>query len=486
MEKVYILDTNVLMHDADAIESFGDNMVVIPYWVVEELDKHKISPNGKGVAARAAVRNLERYRDTGSLNFAKGVRTASGGTVIVDHRGNPNKLPGKGKIPKSSVVGADNRILALAHYWEREEEEKNRKERKRRPVILVTKDIAMRVMADACKITVQDYQHDKQIASPEELYSGYFEIEIDPRDGDFISSFHREQGKRGSGNVYVHEDEVWLRAEPLNIPPNACCCIKVTGSERKRAYAIYEAKDKRFRYVHWKKTETRERERAGIHPLNAEQALLDALLHDSNLPLVTIAGVAGTGKTLMALKAALDSLERNECERVTVYRPNKELGEKLGFLPGTIEEKFGPWMKPILKLCERILQFSDGERRQNHGEGMNGHLYPHTEKLMAQGRLEILPINYLRGDTLAGEIVIVDEAQNLTPSQGKTALTRAGHGSRFFLTGDIYQIDDPFLDSLSNGLSYVVERFRGHESFGHLTLRHSERSNLAALASQLL
>lgn len=482
MKKKYILDTSVLRHDPDSIDNFADNTVIVPLRSVDELDHAKTEPGSKGKSARDAIRSLEQYRAVGSLHYDHGVATKGGGKLIIDDRGNPKKLG----LRSLRATNDNHHILAVAMYWKDQEEKKARREGvEKTRVILVTKDIAMRVKADALGLPVQDYESDRVIRSADELYSGFVEVDLDLGSRDLIADLHNDGVLP---EKLVHE----CTPSSLELLPNTCCLFRssrTTGKDGK-AYAIYDAAAKLFRIVRWKaRGQDGGRDGGGqrkVRPINPEQELLAALLDNPNISLVTTAGVAGTGKTLMALRAALTGLERNEYERITVLRANKEIGEKLGFMPGDLNEKFAMWQRPIVKLLVQILGKPTGSgdsRSHANGDGM----YPRALTTMFDsGQIEIIPINFLRGDTFSGEFVIVDEAQNLSPRETKTVLTRAGLGTKFVLTGDIYQIDDPYLDAASNGLSHTVERMKGQPSFAHLTLVKTERSSLAETAARLL
>lgn len=481
MQKVYVPDTSVLFHDPYAIENFQDNLVVVPHWVVEELDSHKTEPNGKGAVARKASRLIDHYREQGSLHYERGgVELPGGGRLIVDYRGDLKKLPVK-KLEDTR----DNRILALAHFWTRKEKEDARQNRRKgvpRPVIVVTKDTNMRIKGDEFGIRVEDYSTDRSVESLEELYSGFQSFAIPQEQAGFLTSLYQQKK--------LAETVVWdVVGKQHELPSNICCQFVVQGSGGKTAYAIYNAEGRFFRLVEIDKHSDKRSERdahRGITPLNEEQGLAFALLTDPNISLVTLAGRAGTGKTLLALAAAVRGLHNRNYERITVYRPNIEIGEKLGFLPGTLEEKFNPWMKPILDNLALVLHPMGSTRNDGNGKRAGMDVYEEAHRMLNDGQLEISPVNFVRGRSLNGEFVIVDEAQNLTPHAVKTIITRAGLGTKYVLTGDPEQIDDPCLNDVTNGLCYVIERFCGERTFGHLTMKKTERSPLAELASRLL
>ena len=458
-QKIYVLDTSVLLHDPGAIDSFKNNVVVIPIWVIEELDKNKEHSNGKGAAAREVSRRLIGYKSRGSLK--SGVATDAGGTLFIDYRGIRNK-----KMPVRLEDTYDNRIIAVAYQWH-ESEQRGQK----RKVVLVSKDSNVLLKASACGLDAQDYEADKKIHSIGELYTGRVTMQLEQDDTDICGRFYRDR--------ILPADSILPYAGGVTPPANACCEI-VTPSG-KRCYAIY--KESRAEFVHVTLKGDRRKIKGAVAPKNIEQEFAYRLIADPEIPLVSLVGRAGTGKTLIALLAGYNAELAETYDQLAVYRPNIEIGRPLGFLPGDIKEKFGPWAHPIFDNLELIL----GDAHQNgkdrgvrddieHANGKHGMGARYAiEELLRNSRLDISPINFLRGRSLHHQIVIVDEAQNLTPHEIKTVLT-----------GDPYQIDNPYLDAVSNGLSYAVERLRGNELFGHITMEKTERSSLAELAARVL
>ncbi|ACM21275.1 PhoH-related ATPase [Geotalea daltonii FRC-32] len=437
--KHFILDTNVLLYDPQAVFKFQENNIIIPITVIEEIDRFKKDMNETGRNARQISRLLDDLRKQGSLS--EGIKLENGGNIRVEiyEEKVMKRLP-----PELREERGDNRILAVAF----DVKAKNEKE----PVIFVTKDTNLRIKADAIGLVAEDYESDKVVI--EDLYSGYIEIEAE---ADVIDRFH------GQG---------WLSMEQ-NFYPNQFVCFKDQLNASHTAIGRYDDKENKVFAI----------KRAGkegiwsIHPRNREQAFaLEALL-DDNIKLVTLVGKAGTGKTLVAIAAGLHkTAEENIYNRLLVSRPVFPMGRDLGFLPGDIEEKLTPWMQPIFDNVELLLTGHEGEKRHSKG----------YKELMAMGIMDIEPLTYIRGRSIPNQYMIVDEAQNLTPHEIKTIITRAGEGTKIVLTGDPYQIDNPYVDSSSNGLTYVVERFKGQGIAGHITMTKGERSELAELAANLL
>jgi PhoH-like ATPase len=395
--------------------------------------------NETGRNARQISRFLDDLRKRDSLST--GIRLESGGMLRVEiyEEQVMKRLP-----PELREERGDNRILAVAVDLK----EKTAGE----PVIFVTKDTNLRIKADALGLRAEDYESDK--VSLDELYQGFVEIEAD---AELIDRFH------GQG---------WVEP-PVSLLANQFITLRDGVNPSHTAIGRYSAEAGRIVPI-------RRVGREGvwsIHPRNREQSFaLDALLDDS-VKLVTLVGKAGTGKTLLAIAAGLHkTAEENVYNRLLVSRPVFPMGRDLGFLPGDIEEKLTPWMQPIFDNVELLLSGHEAEKRHSKG----------YKELMAMGIMEIEPLTYIRGRSIPNQFMIVDEAQNLTPHEIKTIVTRAGEGTKIVLTGDPYQIDNPYVDSSSNGLTFVVERFKGETISGHVTMMKGERSALAELAANLL
>lgn len=441
MKKYYVLDTNVLLHDVNSLYAFGDNDVVIPIVAIEELDRFKKDLNEIGRNARQVSRILDTLRASGPLY--KGVDLKNGGTIrvfIPEKR--INHLP-----PELIVDKADNEILSVAI---------DLKESSDKPVILVTKDTNLRIKADALGLTATGYDVDRVEIS--ELYEGISTLKVSKNQ---IDDFY-EKGKMDLGEVEAR--------------PNEGFVLQDEGNEKHTALARYDKESNCLTPLNitndsiW-----------SIYPRNAEQRFAMDLLLDDSIKLVSLAGKAGTGKTLLALAVGLKKVVDEEAYgRLLVSRPIFPLGKDIGFLPGDVKEKLIPWMQPIFDNLELIFG-SEGK----HKKKRDGKHQRYTE-LMGEGILEIEPLTYIRGRSIPNQYLIVDEAQNLTPHELKTIITRAGDNTKIVVTGDPYQIDNPYIDSSSNGLSYVVERFKNEAIAGHATLVKGERSKLAEIATNIL
>jgi PhoH-like ATPase len=426
----YVLDTNVLLHDARALHAFGNATVVIPLDVLEELDQFKKNPDEVGRNARRVIRELDEMRVTGSL--PAGVRVNGGQVrVLADY------LPAV--VPHGmDITIVDNRILLCARYLE---------EQGQGPAVVVSKDINARVKGDALGIKTEDFEANK--VNIDELYKGWEEREVGP---EMLDAFYRDGG--------IEPD--W------GAQPNECFILRNSANLQQSAIGIRVASGRieplRNGDAHpW-----------GIKPLNVQQKFALELLLDERVQLVTLVGGAGTGKTLMALAAGLQKvMDERVYAKVFVSRPIMPLGRDIGYLPGTKDEKLEHWMQPIFDNLRMLTDsFYDDEDKLQY--------------LLDSKVLEMEAVTYIRGRSLPRQFIIIDEAQNLTPHETKTIISRAGMSTKVILTGDPYQIDNPYLDASSNGLTYVVERFKGQELFGQVLLTRSERSPLAALAASLL
>ncbi len=436
--KTFVIDTNVLLYDPYALYRFQENNIIIPITVIEEIDKFKKDMNETGRNARQVSRLLDDFRIGGSLS--KGVSLPSGGKLMVEIF--EDKVVGK-LPPELRLDRADNRILAVAMDVMHKE---------KHPVILVSKDTNLRIKADALGLAAEDYESDK--VDIEDLYSGMTEVKVEPVT---LDTFH------GQG---------WL--PPVeNILPNQFIHMTDSTNPDHHATGRYDRSSERI-------VPLRKFGKDGIWsitPRNREQSYAFDVLLDDSVKLVTLVGKAGTGKTLLAIAAGLHKVaEENVYNRLLVSRPVFPMGRDIGFLPGDIEEKLAPWMQPIFDNVELLLSGHEAEKRHSKG----------YKELVAMGIMEIEPLTYIRGRSIPNQFMIVDEAQNLTPHEIKTIITRAGEGTKIVLTGDPYQIDNPYVDSSSNGLTYLVERLKNLDITGHVTMSKGERSELAELAANLL
>ena len=437
LKKNFVLDTNVLLHDPTAMFAFEEHTVVIPIYVIEEIDRFKRDLSELGRSAREVSRSLDELRKEGRI--AQGVELPQGGRIRVAFTA--KQLPAE--VSQASHL-VDNRILAVALDIQEKEPET--------PCILVTKDVNLRVRADAVGLETEDYDHEKVEIT--ELYTGVADIELDGAEVDLFYS----QGWLPLPDLYHFPNEFLHLKDRTNASHSALGKVDLVQG---RIVPITRLKDGVW----------------GVRPRNKEQSFAIDLLMDDSVKLVTLVGKAGTGKTLMAIAAGLHkATEEGVYQRVLVSRPIFPLGKDIGYLPGTVEEKLSPWMQPIFDNVEFLMGLSKDEKK-------GGRSY---KELIDLGILQIEPLTYIRGRSIPNQFMVVDEAQNLTPHEVKTIVSRAGEGTKIILTGDPYQIDNPYMDSTNNGLVHVVNRFRAERIAGHVTMFKGERSELAELAANLL
>ncbi|MCX5783498.1 MAG: PhoH family protein [Elusimicrobia bacterium] len=435
MRKNFIIDTNVFLHDVNALTAFADNTVIIPISVIEELDSFKNTANELGKNARVISRRLDELRKKGKLNL--GVKLESGGIIRID-------LDHAQVLPKEFKLGeADNRILNTAFWYQKKNEK----------TIVVSKDTNLRLKAEAVGIDAQDYEAGK--VDINELYSGIRELETPAAQ---IDKFYKDKSLELKGQYCPNEFVVLKSAESAKKSALGRVVEAGASSSVIKPLAAQEP-------VPW-----------GIKALNKEQRFAIELLLDDSLSLVTLLGVAGTGKTLISLAAGLQkAVDDNVYRRLIICRSVVPVGRDIGYLPGTKEEKLNVWMGAIYDNLEFLAD------KKHPDEGMH-----HFEYLLQSGKVEIASVTHIRGRTLPKQYMIVDDAQNLSPHEVKTILSRAGEGTKVVVTGDPYQIDTPYLDVASNGLTYIVDRFKGQKMYGHITFTKTERSPLAALVAELL
>jgi PhoH-like ATPase len=451
-KKTFVLDTNVLLFDPLAILKFGANDIVIPITVIEEVDRFKKDLNENGRNARQVSRFLDEMRRKG--NLLDGVPLENKGVLYVDL---PDEKPTEMPLAFESNK-ADNIILATAL--------KHKNIDSRKMVVFVTKDTNLRIKADLLGIRAVDYEPGDQRV--EELYSGMKYVDCTQKQ---IDDFFKEK-----------KIPIESLKGVIDILPNEYLVLKDSADKSHTALGRYDLASKSvvplLRGVVdgvW-----------GIIPRNVEQIFaMDMLLND-DIRLVSLVGKAGTGKTLLAIAAGLSlTIDAGIYAKLLVSRPVFPLGKDIGYLPGDIEEKLNPWMAPIFDNLEYILGTGESNTATN-GKKKQGGSTRKWQELINQGMLNIEPLTYIRGRSIANQYLIVDEAQNLTPHEIKTIITRAGNYTKIVLTGDCFQIDNPYIDSSSNGLSYVVERFKAQKISSHITLVKGERSELAELAANLL
>lgn len=435
--KNYILDTNVLLHDPNSILNFEDNHVLIPIEVIEEIDRFKRDSSERGQNARSVSRMLDDLRKRGSLS--EGVKLDNGGRLKIIFRDEKSHGASNG----NGKMTVDSRIVALAQQIQ--------KSSSRRKTVLISKDINLRLKADALGLAAEDYETDR--VSVTDLYSGMFELMLPETE---IAAF------RANGELPLKKTgKYW---------PNEFCTLIEDANPKRTALAKVDPTGTKLIPI----VDCREGI-YGIRPRNREQHFaFDALL-DERIKLVTLMGKAGTGKTLLAMAAGLKRtvLDR-EYRRLVVARPTVSMGKELGFLPGSLEEKLNPWMQPIHDALEML------------GDLNMGHDSRRTTDLMRNGSIVVEALSYIRGRSIAHQFMIIDEAQNLTPLEVKTIITRVGNGTKIVFTGDPWQIDNPYVDSSSNGFNYIVSRFRRHAIAAHVEMQKGERSELAELAANIL
>ena len=470
MRKTFVLDTNVLLHDPQALTRFEDNAVVIPIEVVEEIDRFKRDPSEKGRNARQISRLLDALREKGNLADGVPIDDGSEGTlqVVFCRSETLAQLP-----PELKGGNGDNNILAVAL-----EQLRSGLIADQPPVVLVTKDTNLRIKADAVGLTAQDYTTDKVDLS--DLYPGVCEL---------MASATAMERLKAEGGLALAE---FPAAAGIGLQANEGVTLVDQAQPNHTLLARYDAPQQRLVPLL----------RAGkvrlgkVTARNREQTFALDLLLDPAVQLLTLVGKAGTGKTLLALAAGLHQVaDENTYERMLVTRPVISLGKEIGFLPGSLEEKMGPWMQPIIDNLDFLLGGSpeDEGRSPSRSSGGSGnrpgsHRGPRSNwtDLKGMGLLEVEAISYIRGRSIPRQFMVVDEAQNLTPHEVKTIVTRVGEGTKIVFTGDPYQIDNPYVDAESNGLTWLVERFKGQTLAGHVTLIRGERSELAELAANLL
>ncbi len=428
----FLLDTNVLLHDATALEAFDEHHIILTVDVLEELDRFKRENDERGRNARRVIRTIDELRQRGPLR--EGVPLPGGGKLFVLVDNYADRLPtGMDRaIP-------DNRILAAALYLSQEGVD----------VRFITKDLNARVKGDALGVRSEDLL--RSTVNFDELYTGWTEVDCP---GEVITRFYSTGSAEVAGDFH----------------PNEGILLRNEANPKQTALGIWSCVGKRVeKLVH---EETRP---WGLQALNLQQHFALELLLRDDIQLVSMLGQAGTGKTLLALAVGLHKVaEQKVYRRIMVSRPIMPLGRDIGYLPGSKEEKLASWMEPIFD----NLQYLVDPQMEQSGDKV--------DYLFDTGVIEVEAVTYIRGRSLPKLFIIIDEAQNLTPHEIKTVVSRAGQDSKVVLTGDAYQIDNPYLDASSNGLTYVVERFKDQPIYGHITLAKSERSRLASLAAELL
>lgn len=435
MKRIYVLDTNVLLTDHQSIYGYGNNDIIIPLKVLEEIDKHKKRHDGVGSNARGIIRTLDGLRASGNLH--KGVRLRKKLGIVSVKGFDSNHFP-----PDLDREDSDNQIICTAL---------TEKAATKRKVIVVSRDINMRVKCDSLGVLCEDYASERVVQDTSKLYTGF---SLHLVDDQVVDHFYAGE------DVYIDEEEIKLT-------PHQFVMLVSNQNEKKTALAKFTDYNTPVRKIN----DYQKNGIWGLRPRNKEQQFALDLLMDENINIVTIIGKAGSGKSLMAIASGLEQVvETGRYKKMVVSRPVEPMGKDIGFLPGTMEEKMRPWLMPIQDNLEFL---------------MNGQ-HENMEHLFDDKTIEIEALTYIRGRSISKAFIIIDEAQNLTTHELKTIITRVGEGSKVILTGDIEQIDNVYIDSTSNGLSYAVEKFKTYDISGHVTLQKGERSKIATLAAKIL
>ena len=439
-KKIYVLDTSAYLTDYRVIYSYGSNDIIVPLIVLEELDKCKKRANGVGVNARSIIRIFDELREKG--NFQKGIRIRKGAGLIFTKSPDLNELP-IGYDPNVP----DHQIIATALTV--------KKEQSTRKVIVVSNDINLRIKCDAIGLPAESFTTENVIKSRSELYGGFTKLLVDDQ---IIDRFYNEE------KIFL-SDAVDGNPE---IYPNQFEMLVSSSNDKKTAITKFVDEHTHFKKI----TEHQKEDGWGIAPKNKEQNFALELLLDPEIPIVSLIGKAGSGKTLCAIAAGLQQVmgKNSIYNRLIVSRPIQPMGKDLGYLPGTMEEKMAPWLAPI----QDNLRFLFGDDDLM--------LYQYMQKKI----IEIEALTYIRGRSIQKAFIIVDECQNLTRHEIKTILTRVGNDSKIVLTGDIEQIDNVNIDETSNGLTYAIEKLKPYDITGHITFIKGERSKVATLSAKVL
>ena len=443
-KKIYVLDTSVCLTDFNAITSFANNDILIPLKVLEEVDNHKQRQDGVGVNARGFIRLLDSLREKGSL--IKGVRLGKGKGLLSVCDYNSSCVP-----ESFDLSVPDNQIIATAisHIHTQSELPRPKK------VILVSRDINMRVKCDAVGISAQDYINEKVVSDRTDMYTGFSTLLVDDQ---LIDQFYEGEDihlPEGSGKFY----------------PNEYIMLVSSSNEKKTAIAKYKSEAEKLLKVA-ECNGGKKKAAWGVKPRNKEQGFALNLLRDPDVHIISLVGKAGSGKTLLALSAGLEQVleGQGKYNHLIVSRSVQPMGKDIGFLPGTMEDKMMPWIAPIRDNLKYLMGNDKGA----------------LDSYIGQGVIEIEALTYIRGRSIPNAFIIIDEAQNLTTHELKTIITRVGEGTKIVLTGDIEQIDNVYVDEFSNGLTYAVEKFKEYDLSGHVTLLKGERSKVATLAAKIL
>ena len=435
MIKTLILDTNVYLTEANSLFSFGRANIAIPSIVLDEIDRHKHRQDTAGLNARTMNRVLDKLRTKGSLST--GVPLGTGKGKVFAAQLDPRYIP-SGMDNSDS----DNKIIAIALRLKTEGHD----------IAVISRDLNMRVKCDSFGLECYDYQPQQAVKSIDNLFDGTTEIIVSD---DLVEQFYGDQ-------------DVFLEEQKKKLYPNQFLVIRSEKDPKKSALCRYTNETSPLRKIF------SYRDIWGLSAKNKEQKYAMDLLFDKNIDIVSLTGQAGTGKTLIAAASGLEQVlnstkSQGGYDKLIITRPVQPMGRDIGFLPGTLEEKMMPWIAPLRDNLEYLF----GDKTA-------------LDMQMEQGIIEIEAMTYIRGRSISNAFMIVDEAQNLTTHELKTIITRVGHGTKLVLTGDVQQIDNSYVDAVSNGLTYAVEKFKEYEISGHVTLHKGERSKLATLAAEIL
>lgn len=447
MEKIFVLDTNVLIHNPQSMFAFEENRVVIPIVVIEEIDQFKKGIDEKSRNARQIGRYLDALRTRGSLQ--DGVKTEKGGTIQIT----VNNEISSAAQQYFFVDRNDNLIIGTALYMKNKYPEAQ--------VTLVSKDANVRIKADCVGINAENFENDA--LRFEELYTGWEDLTVS---NEALTELNEKHYITNTFGDFLPNE--FLRLHTAEHPEET-----VLTRYNKSLNIINILSGYKGGEIY------------GLKPRNEEQVMALDLLLDDDIRLVSLSGIAGTGKTLLAMAAGLKKVvEDSLYSRLVVSRPISPLGKDIGYLPGTKAEKFNPWMQPIYDNMDILLSLHEDNSQQNGNGNRDKKKKTTLFDFMDYGFIELEPLTYIRGRSLPNQFIIIDEGQNLTPHEMKTIITRAGKDTKIVLTGDPYQIDIPYLDSLSNGLSIAVEKMKQEDIVGHVTLSKGERSELAEMAAK--
>jgi PhoH-like ATPase len=439
--KTFILDTSVMLYDKCSIHSFKDNKVIIPLVALDELDRFKDKKGVIGENARYVNRFLDGLRAVGNLH--SGIKLENGQTIKVD-------IKTKYKVPVGLEASLpDNQMIGLALELT---------QKKDKPIIMVTKDINFRVKCDALGITAEDYSKDKINLEDDSFYRGFVDVELES-DSPIVDMCYNDLEK--SNCLIVDSIEADIGRD---LYENEFVCLKA-GSQ---SFLGFYKKEKLYKL---KSSDDMSGGIAYVKERNREQLYALNLLNDDDIPLVSITGLAGSGKTYLTLLAGIEGLHAGKYRRIVITRNVQPVGRDIGFLPGDLNDKMMPWIAPIM---------------DNFRQGLKDNDLTFFSAMKEKGDIEIAPLAFMRGRTFADTFLIMDEAQNCTIHELKTVITRMGENSKIVLLGDVDQIDTPYIDSQSNGLTIVSEKFKKEKVAGHVQLKKGERSYLSSIAAEII